>query len=91
MSARRTRNDLIPNKLIPLCEATHDWMVASKLLVTVLYQNDHWVTGFQLRMEELLGTVDADPETAATPLDSKFQGSPTCGQLWIEGDSVALQ
>jgi membrane-bound lytic murein transglycosylase len=28
---------------------------------------------------------------AATPLNSKFQGSPTCGQFWIEGDPVALQ
>jgi hypothetical protein len=42
-------------------------------------------------MEELLGAVDADPETAATPLNSKFQGSPTCRQFWIEGDPVALQ
>jgi hypothetical protein len=42
-------------------------------------------------MEKLLGAVEADPETAATPLNSKFQGSPTCGQFWIEGDSVALQ
>jgi hypothetical protein len=42
-------------------------------------------------MEKLLGAVDADPEVAATPLNSKFQGSPTCGQFWIKGDPVALQ
>jgi hypothetical protein len=60
-------------------------------LAAALYVNGHWVTGFQGPTEKLLGAVDPDLETAATPLNSKFQGSPTCGQLWIEGDSVAMQ
>ena len=73
------------------CEGTHYCLVASDLLAAVVYENGHWVTGFQGRMEKLLGAVDAYPEPAATPLNSKFQGSPTCGQFWIEGDPVSLQ
>ena len=60
-------------------EATHDFLVASDLLAAVVYENGHWVTGFQGRMEKLLGAEDADLETPATPLNSKFEGSPTCG------------
>ena len=30
-------------------------------------------------MQKLLGAEDADLETPATPLNSKFEGSPTCG------------
>jgi hypothetical protein len=75
----------------PSCEGTHHCLVASDLLTAVVYENGHWVTSFQFRMEKLLGAVDAYPKTAATPLNSKFQGSPTCGQFWIEGDPVALQ
>src|SRR5215467_12700973 len=75
----------------PSCEGTHDCLVASDLLAAVVYENGHWVTGFQGRMEKLLAAVDADPESAATPRNSKFQGSPTCGQFWIEGDPVSLQ
>jgi hypothetical protein len=66
-------------------------VLASDLLAAVLYENGHWVTGFKGRMEKLLSAVDADAEAAATPLNSKFQGSPTCGQFWIEGDPVVLQ
>jgi hypothetical protein len=60
-------------------------------MAPVIYENGHWVTGFQGRMEKLLGAVDAYAETAGTPLNAKVQGSPTCGQFWIEGDRVALQ
>ena len=56
-----------------------------------VYANGHWVTRFQGRMEKLLGAIDADPETAATPPDSKLQGLPTCGQFWIEAISVVPQ
>jgi hypothetical protein len=66
-------------------------LAASDLLAPILYENRHWISGFQGRTEKLLGAVDANPETAAAPLNSKFQGYPTCGQFWSEGDSVALQ
>jgi hypothetical protein len=42
-------------------------------------------------MEKLLAAVDSYSELAATPLNAKFQGFPTCGQFWIEGDPVAPQ
>jgi hypothetical protein len=65
--------------------------MASDLLPAAVYENGHWVTGFQGRMEKPLGAANANPETAATPLSCKFQGSPTWGQFWVEADPVALQ
>jgi hypothetical protein len=83
--------ELVPNKTDPSCEGTHHCLVTSDLLAAAIHENSHGVAGFQGRMEKLRDAVDADPETAATPLDSKFQGSPTCRQFWVEGDPVALR
>jgi hypothetical protein len=60
-------------------EATHDFLVASELLTAVIYENRHWGTGFQGRMEKLLSAEDADLEAPPMPLNSKFERSPTCG------------
>ena len=60
-------------------KARQHWPVASDLLAAVIHENGHWVTGFESRMEKPLGGVDVDPEMAAAPLNSKFQGSPTYG------------
>jgi hypothetical protein len=70
--AWRTRTELVSNQ-DPSFERTHHSLVASDLLAAAVYENGHRVTGFQGRMEKLLVAIDADPETAATPVNFKFQ------------------
>ena len=85
------RTEVVPNKTDPSCEGTQHCLVTSDLLAAAVYENSHGASGCQGRMEKLRGAVDADRETAAMPLDSKFERSPTCGQFWGEGDPVAPQ
>src|SRR5215467_8618297 len=89
--ARENRRQCSQSHQQASCEGTHQCLVALDLLAAAVYENGHWVASFQCHMQKLFGAVDADPETAATPLSSKFQGSPTCGQFWIEGDPVLQQ
>jgi hypothetical protein len=63
--------------------------VTAELVRLATHDKYHRLSFLQRRFEALLGLIDPNLETAATPLKLKAKAAPTRRQLRVDGHAVA--